>query len=87
MYNEPAWGLLSAMVDDVGALWSLLLWRYSSPTWPRCCAACSGWPCFGRGFDWVTHRGLCQHRTFCDSVGSLGISQQKNNLSPRQFLL
>ena len=25
-----------------GRLWSLLLWRYSSPAWPRCCAACSG---------------------------------------------
>jgi len=23
-------------------LWSLLLWRYSRPAWPRCCAACSG---------------------------------------------
>ena len=23
-------------------LWSLLLWRYSRPTWTRCCAACSG---------------------------------------------
>jgi len=25
-----------------GRLWSLLLWRYSSPAWTRCCAACSG---------------------------------------------
>jgi len=25
-----------------GRLLSLLLWRYSSPAWPRCCAACSG---------------------------------------------
>ena len=32
-------------------LWSLLLWRYSRPAWTRCCAACSGWPCFGRGLD------------------------------------
>jgi len=23
-------------------LWSLLLWRYSSPAWTRCCAACCG---------------------------------------------
>ena len=29
--------------------WSLLLWRYSRPTWTRSCAACSKWPCFGRG--------------------------------------
>ena len=25
-----------------GRLWSLLLWRYSSPAWTRSCAACSG---------------------------------------------
>ena len=25
-----------------GRLWSLPLWRYSSPAWTRCCAACSG---------------------------------------------
>jgi len=25
-----------------GRLWSLLLWRYSSPPWTWCCAACSG---------------------------------------------
>jgi len=30
-------------------LWSLLLWRYSKPTWTRSYAACSGWPCFSRG--------------------------------------
>jgi len=28
---------------------SLLLWRYSRPTWTRSCAACCRWPCFGRG--------------------------------------
>jgi len=33
--------------------------------WPRCCAACSGWPCLGRGLGWVTHRGPFQSRTFC----------------------
>jgi len=32
-----------------GRLWSLLLWRYSRPTWTRSSAACSRWPCFGRG--------------------------------------
>jgi len=30
-------------------LWSLLLWRYSRPTWTRSCAACCRRPCFGRG--------------------------------------
>jgi len=49
-------------------LWSLLLWRYSRPVWTRSCAACSGWRCFGRGLDWVTHRGPFQPRPFCDSV-------------------
>jgi len=48
-----------------GRLWSLLLWRYSSPAWTRCCAACSGWPCFVRVLDWVTHRRPCQPLTFC----------------------
>ena len=51
-----------------GRLWSLLLWRYSRPAWTRSCAACSGWPCFGRGLDWVTHRGPFQPQPFCDSV-------------------
>jgi len=32
-------------------LWSLLLWRYSRPTWTRSCAACCRWPCFGRGVE------------------------------------
>jgi len=32
-----------------GRLWSLFLWRYSRPAWTRSCAACYGWPCFGRG--------------------------------------
>jgi len=32
-----------------GRLWSLLLWRYSRPTWTRSCAAWCWWPCFGRG--------------------------------------
>ena len=30
--------------------WYVLLWRYSKPTWKRSCAACSRWPCFGKGF-------------------------------------
>jgi len=32
---------------------SLPLWRYSSPARTQCCAACSGWPCFGRRLGWV----------------------------------
>jgi len=34
--------------------------------WTRCCAACSGWPCFSRGLDWVTHRGPCQPLPYWD---------------------
>ena len=30
--------------------------------------SCSGWPCFGRGLDWVIHRGPFQPQTCCDSV-------------------
>ena len=30
-------------------LWSLLPWRCSKSTWMKSCAACSRWPCFGRG--------------------------------------
>jgi len=51
-----------------GRLWSLLLWRYSRPAWTRSCAACSRWPCFSRGLDWVTHRGPCEPLPFCHSV-------------------
>ena len=35
--------------DERGLPRSLPLWRYSRPAWTRSCAACSGWPCFGRG--------------------------------------
>jgi len=34
-----------------GRLWSLILWRYSRPTWTRSYAACCRWPCFGRGVE------------------------------------
>ena len=54
-----------------GRLWSLLLWRYSRPAWTRSSAACCRWPCFGRGLDWVTHRGPFQPLLFCDSVNLL----------------
>ena len=45
------WGWQSTGTGCPGRLWSLLLWRYSSPTWTRSCAACSRWPCFGRGVE------------------------------------
>jgi len=54
-----------------GRLWSLLLWRYSRPTWTRSCAACCRWPCFSRrvGLD-DPQRSLPTPTIlwFCDSV-------------------
>ena len=46
--TSSLWGWRSPGPGCPGRLWSLLLWRYSRPTWTRSCAACSGWPCFGR---------------------------------------
>ena len=43
------WGWRSPGPGCPGRLWSLLLWRYSRTVWTGCCAACSGWPCLGRG--------------------------------------
>jgi len=43
------WGWQSSGTGCPGGLWILLLWRYSKPARTRSCAACSGWPCFGRG--------------------------------------
>ena len=51
-----------------GRLCSVLLWRYSNPAWTWSCAACSGWPCLGRGLDWMTHRGPFQPLPYFDSV-------------------
>ena len=49
------WGWRSPGPGCPGRLWSLLLWRYSSPAWTRSCAACSGWPCFSRSWTgWPT---------------------------------
>jgi len=44
------WGWWSTGTGCPEGLCSLLLWRYSRPTWTRSRAACSRWPCFGRGF-------------------------------------
>ena len=52
-------------------LWSLFLWRYSKPAWMWSCSACSRWPCFSRGLDYMTHRGPFQPLLFCNSVKSL----------------
>ena len=46
--NVSLWGWRSPGTGCPGRLWSLLLWRYSSPAWTRSCAACCRWPCFGR---------------------------------------
>ena len=48
--TSSLWGWRSTGTGCPGRLWSLLLWRCSRPSWPRSCAACSRWPCFGRGF-------------------------------------
>ena len=47
--TSSLWGWRSTGTGCPGRLWSLLLWRYSRPTWTRSCAACCRWPCFGRG--------------------------------------
>ena len=47
--TSSLWGRRSTGTGCPGRLWSLLLWRYSRPAWTRSCAACSGWPCLGRG--------------------------------------
>jgi len=47
--TSSLWGWRSTGTGCPGRLWSLLLWRYSKPTWTWSCAACCRWPCFGRG--------------------------------------
>ena len=54
-----------------GRLWSLILWRYSRPTWTRSYAACCRWPCFGRGVELDDPQRSLPTPTilwFCDSV-------------------
>jgi len=43
--NNAVW---STGTGCPGKLWSLLLWRYSRPTWTRSSTAYCRWPCFGR---------------------------------------
>ena len=43
------WGWQITGTGCPGGLWSLLLRRYSKPTWTQAYAACSRWTCFGRG--------------------------------------
>jgi len=47
--TSSLWGWQSTRTGCPGRLWSLLLWRYSRPTWTRSCAACFRWPCFSWG--------------------------------------
>ena len=47
--TSSLWGWRSTGTGCPGRLWSLLLWRYSRPTWMRSCAACCRRPCFSRG--------------------------------------
>ena len=46
--TSSLWGWWNPGTGCPGRLWSVLLWRYSRPTWTRSCAACCRWPCFGR---------------------------------------
>ena len=43
----------------------LLLWRYSRPSWLRSCAACSGWPCFGRSLPTPNILWFCTWIQLC----------------------
>ena len=44
--TSSLWGWWSTGRGCPGRLWSLLLWRYSRPTWTWSCAACCRFPCF-----------------------------------------
>jgi len=72
--TSSLWGWRSPGTGCPGRLWILLLWRSSSPAWARSCAACSGWPYFGRGVGLGDPRGPFQPQTFCDSETVRGSS-------------
>ena len=65
------WGWRSTGTGCPGRLWSLLLWRYSRPTWTTSSTTYCRWPCFGRsvGLD-DPQRSLPSPTIlwFCDSV-------------------
>ena len=69
--TSSLWGWRSTGTGCPGRLCSLLLWRYSRPTWTRSCASCCRWPCFSRrvGLD-DPQRSLPIPTIlwFCDSV-------------------
>ena len=72
--TSSLWGWWSTGTGCPEGLWSLLLWRYSSPAWMRSCAACSGWPCFGRRVGLGDPQRSLPTPTilwFCDSVTPL----------------
>jgi len=48
-------------------LWSLLLWRYSRPSWMPACADCCREPAL-QGLDSMISGGPFQPLQFCDSV-------------------
>ena len=69
--TSSLWGWRSTGTGCPGRQWSLLLWRYSRPSWTRSCAACCRWPCLSRrvGLD-DPQRSLPTPTIlwFCDSV-------------------
>jgi len=63
------WGSQSTGTGCPGGLWSLLLWRYSKPTWTRSCAAWSRWTWFsGGGGLFELQRCRPTATILCDSV-------------------
>ena len=66
--TSSLWGWRSTGTGGPERLWSLLLWRYSRPAWMWSCAACSRWPCFGRGVGLDDPQSPFQPLPFCDSV-------------------
>ena len=69
--TSSLWGWQSTGTGCPGRLWSLPLWRYSSPTRTWSCAACCRSPCFGRGVGLDdSQRSLPTPKIlwYCDSV-------------------
>ena len=46
------WGWQSTGTGCPERLWSLLLWRYSRPTWTPTCATCCSKPALAGGWTW-----------------------------------